>query len=141
VCLHFPDDGILFLGDYDLTEFGPWYGDLTGDMEAFRRSALRLAGIAADRFVVSHEGPVHRGPIAGKMLAYLAVIDRREEALRDYLREPRTRAEIIARRLIYGPGRDGPWFDYGEWALLSKHLDAMLARGEAILRDGDYVLT
>ena len=91
--------------------------------------------------MVSHEGPVHRGPIAEKMRAYLAVIDRREEALRDYLREPRTRAEIIARRLIYGPGRDGPWFDYGEWALLSKHLDAMIARGEADLRDGAYVLT
>ena len=140
LCLHFPDDGILFLGDYDLTAFGPWYGDLTGDMEAFRRSALRLAAIAADRYVVSHEGPVHRGPIAEKMLAYLAVIDRREEALREYVREPRTRAEIIARRLIYGPGRDGPWFDYGEWALLSKHLDAMIARGEAALRDGAYVL-
>jgi glyoxylase-like metal-dependent hydrolase (beta-lactamase superfamily II) len=140
LCLHFPDDGILFLGDYDLTAFGPWYGDLTGDMEAFRRSALRLAGIAADRFVASHEGPVHRGPIAEKMLAYLAVIDRREEALREYVREPRTRAEIIARRLIYGPGRDGPWFDYGEWALLSKHLEAMIARGEAALRDGAYVL-
>jgi len=91
--------------------------------------------------VVSHEGPVHRGPITGKMLAYLAVIDRREEALWDYLREPRTRAEIIARRLIHGPGRDGPWFDYGEWALLSKHLDGMLARGEADLRYGAYVLT
>jgi len=141
LCLHFPDDGILFLGDYDLTEFGPWYGDLAGDMDAFRRSALRLAGIAADRYVVSHEGPVHRGPIAEKMLAYLAVIDRREEALREYVREPRTRAEIIARRLIYGPGRDGPWFDYGEWALLSKHLDGMLARGEAVLSDGAYVLT
>jgi hydroxyacylglutathione hydrolase len=141
LCLHFPDDGVLFLGDYDLTEFGPWYGDLTGEMGAFRRSALRLAGIVADRYVVSHEGPVHRGTIAGKMSAYLSVIDRREEALRGYLREPRTRAEIIARRLIYGPGRDGPWFDYGEWALLSKHLDAMLARGEAALRDGAYVLT
>jgi len=141
LCLHFPDDGILFLGDYDLTEFGPWYGDLTGDMEAFRRSALRLAGIVADQYVVSHEGPAHRGPIAGKMNAYLSVIDRREEALRDYLREPRTRAEIIARRLFYGPDRDGPWFDYGEWALLSKHLEAMLARGEAALRDSAYVLT
>jgi len=140
LCLHFPDDGILFLGDYDLTAFGPWYGDLTGDIETFRRSALRLAAIAADRYVVSHEGPVHRGPIAEKMLAYLAVIDRREEALREYVRKPRTRAEIIARRLIYGPGRDGPWFDYGEWALLSKHLDAMIARGAADLRDGAYVL-
>jgi len=141
LCLHFPDDGILFLGDYDLTAFGPWYGDAPCGIDAFRWSAHRLAEITADRFVVSHEGPVHRSPIAEKMLAYLAVIDRREEALRDYLREPRTRVEIIARRLIYGPGRDGPWFDYGEWALLSKHLDGMLARGEATLRDGAYILT
>ena len=141
LCLHFPDDGILFLGDYDLTAFGPWYGDTSCDIGAFRKSALRLAAIAADRYVVSHEEPVHRGPITERMNAYLAVIDRREEALRDFLREPRSRAEIIARRLIYGPGRDGPWFDYGEWALLSKHLDGLVARGEADRRDGDYALT
>ncbi|OIP35336.1 MAG: hypothetical protein AUK27_05005 [Deltaproteobacteria bacterium CG2_30_66_27] len=141
LCLHFPDDGILFLGDYDLTEFGPWYGDAPCGIDAFRRSARRLAGIAADRYAVSHEGPVHRGPIAEKMQAYLSVIDRREESLREFLREPRTRAEIIARRLIYGPDRDGPWFDYGEWALLSKHLEAMLARGETSFRDGAYLLT
>jgi len=34
-------------------------------IDAFRISARRLAAIAADRYVVSHEGPVHRGPIAG----------------------------------------------------------------------------
>lgn len=141
LCLHFPDDRILFLGDYDLTEFGPWYGDAPCGIREFRRSALRLAAIAADRYVTSHEGPVHRGPIAGRMRAYLSVIDRREASLREYLREPRTRAEIIARRLVYGPGRDGPWFDYGEWALLSKHLEEMLARGEAAFRAGAYVLT
>jgi len=141
LCLHFPDDGILFLGDYDLTAFGPWYGDAPCGIDAFRRSARRLAEIPAERCVVSHEGPVHPGPIAGRMDAYLAVIDRREEALREFLREPRTRAGIIARRLIYGPGRDGAWFDYGEWALLSKHLDGMIARGEASLRDGVYTLT
>jgi len=139
LCLHFPDDGILFLGDYDLTAFGPWYGDAPCGIDAFRRSARRLAGIAADRYVVSHEGPVHHAPIAGKMDAYLAVIDRREEALREFLRKPRRREEIIERRLVYGPGRDGPWFDYGEWALLSKHLEAMIARGEAEFRDGAYV--
>jgi glyoxylase-like metal-dependent hydrolase (beta-lactamase superfamily II) len=141
LCLHFPDDGILFLGDYDLTSFGPWYGDARCGIDEFRRSARRLAAIPADRFVVSHEGPVHRGPIAETMNAYLAVIDRREEALRDYLREPRTRAEIIARSLIYGPGHKGSWFEYGEWALLSKHLEGMIARGEAALRDDAYILT
>jgi glyoxylase-like metal-dependent hydrolase (beta-lactamase superfamily II) len=141
LCLHFPDDGILFLGDYDLSAFGPWYGDAPGDIGSFRRSARRLAEIGAETSVVSHEEPVRRGPIAAIVEEYLSVIDRREDALRDYLREPRTRAEIIARRLIYGPGRDGPWFDYGEWALLSKHLEEMLARGEAALHDGAYVLT
>ncbi len=138
LCLLFPDDGILFLGDYDLTDFGPWYGDAPCGIDEFRRSARRLAGIGAGTCVVSHEGPCIRGPIADRMDAYLAVIDRREEALRDYLREPRTREEIIARRLIYGPGREGPWFDYGEWALLSKHLEGMVARGEAVFLEGAY---
>jgi hydroxyacylglutathione hydrolase len=140
LCLHFPDDGVLFLADYDLSTFGPWYGDAPCGIEGFRRSAERLAGIAADRYVVSHEGPVIPGPIGARMEAYLAAIDHREDALREYLRQPRTREQIIARRLIYGPGHDGPWFDYGEWALLSKHLEGMLARGEASLREGAYVL-
>jgi glyoxylase-like metal-dependent hydrolase (beta-lactamase superfamily II) len=141
LCLHFPDDGILFLGDYDLTAFGPWYGDAPCGIDEFRRSARRLAGIAADTWVVSHEGPAHRGPVAGRMEAYLDVIDRREEALREYLREPRSRREIIGRRLIYGPEHEGPWFDYGEWALLSKHLEGMIERGEATFREGVYRVT
>lgn len=140
LAFHFREPDVLFMGDYDLTAFGPWYGDAPCGIDPFRKSALRLAAIPADRYVVSHESPVHNGPITERMDAYLAVIDRREQALRGYLREPRTRAEIMARRLIYGAGRDGPWFDYGEWALLSKHLDAMIARGEAALRDGAYVL-
>ncbi|NNG46689.1 MAG: MBL fold metallo-hydrolase, partial [Deltaproteobacteria bacterium] len=27
LCLYFPSEGVLFLADYDLTAFGPWYGD------------------------------------------------------------------------------------------------------------------
>jgi glyoxylase-like metal-dependent hydrolase (beta-lactamase superfamily II) len=138
LCLHFPDDDLLFLGDYDLTDFGPWYGDAPCGIDEFRCTARRLAGIGAGSCAVSHEGPVHRGPIAEKMEAYLSAIERREEALRDFLREPRTRAEIIARRLIYGPGHEGMWFDYGEWALLSKHLEGMILRGEASFADGVY---
>ena len=138
LCLHFPEERILFMGDYDLTAFGPWYGDAPGGIGAFRRSARRLAAAGAGIHVVSHEGPIHEGPIASKVEEYLAVIDRREEALREFLREPRRREEIIARRLIYGAERQGPWFDYGEWAVLSKHLEGMVSRGEAAFRDGAW---
>jgi glyoxylase-like metal-dependent hydrolase (beta-lactamase superfamily II) len=136
LCLLFPSDGILFLADYDLTDFGPWYGDKPGNIEEFRRSAHRLAEIGADINVVSHEDAVHPGPIGPKVAAYLSRIDRREEALRGFLRQPRSRREIIDCRIVYGEGHPGAWFDYGEWALLSKHLEGMLARGEAD-REGD----
>jgi glyoxylase-like metal-dependent hydrolase (beta-lactamase superfamily II) len=140
LCLHFPSEGILFLADYDLTPFGPWYGDKPGGIGEFRRSARMLAGVGARVNAVSHEDPVHEGSIAAKMEAYLSVIDRREESLRKFLVRPRTREEIVARRIVYGEGRPGPWFDYGEWALLGKHLEGMVGRGEAVVEEGVYAL-
>jgi glyoxylase-like metal-dependent hydrolase (beta-lactamase superfamily II) len=139
LCPLFPSEGVLFLADYDLTDFGPWYGDKPGNIEEFRRSAKRLAEIGAKVNVVSHETPVHRGSIASKVAVYLSRIDRREEALRDFLRRPRSMREIIDRRIVYGEGHPGPWFDYGEWALMSKHLDGMIARGEAAC-EGEYYI-
>jgi glyoxylase-like metal-dependent hydrolase (beta-lactamase superfamily II) len=140
LCLLFPSDGVLFLADYDLSDFGPWYGDRPCDIETFRRSANMLAEIGAGVNVVSHEEPVHHGNIAPKVADYLSRIDRREEDLRAFLRQPRSMREIIDRRIVYGEERTGPWFDYGEWALMSKHLEGMIAGGEAF-REGDlYVL-
>ncbi len=138
LCLLFPSDGILFLADYDLSDFGPWYGDRPGSIESFRRSSNLLAGIGAHVNVVSHESPVHRGDIRPKVAAYLSRIDRREESLRKFLRQPRSRLEIIQRRIVYGEGHPGPWFDYGEWALLFKHLEGMIARREAVCEGDRY---
>ena len=108
LCLHFPSEGILFLADYDLTPFGPWYGDKPCAIGEFRRSARMLAEIGARVNVVSHEDPVHEGSIAAKRERSLSVIDRREESLRKFLIRPRTRDEIVARRIVYGEGRTGP---------------------------------
>jgi glyoxylase-like metal-dependent hydrolase (beta-lactamase superfamily II) len=140
LCLLFPSEGVLFLADYDLTDFGPWYGDRPGNIEAFRRSAKMLAEIGAGVNVVSHENPVHHGNIGPKVAEYLSHIDRREEALRGFLRQPRSMREIIDRRIVYGEGRPGQWFDYGEWALMSKHLEGMVARGEAACEGDRYVV-
>lgn len=140
LCLFFPSEGILFLADYDLSAFGPWYGDKPGGIEQFRRSARMLAEVGAPVNVVSHEHPVHEGSIAAKVEAYLSVIERREEALREFLRRPRTQGEIVARRIVYGEGRPGPWFDYGEWALMGKHLEGMVARGEAFVEEERFSL-
>ena len=140
LCLHFPDEGILFLADYDLTAPGPWYGDTRCSIKELKRSVLRLAAIGARICVTSHEGPTHFGPIVEKAETYLAQISRREQALREFLSKPRTRAEIISKRLVCGPGNDWWWLDYAEWSIISKHLDEMILRGEASFEDGQYRL-
>ncbi len=138
LCLHFPAEGILFLGDYDLTDFGPWYGDRRSSMEQFRTSGAMLADIGAKINVVSHQQAIHRGDIHQQMTTYLQHIDRREEALCAFLRRPRSKEEIIARRIVFGEQCRGAWFDYGEWALMSKHLEKLMQSGEVIELEGHY---
>ena len=50
----FPDEEILFLGDYDLTSFGPWYGDVYSSIDETIKSIHKLKSIPARRWVASH---------------------------------------------------------------------------------------
>jgi glyoxylase-like metal-dependent hydrolase (beta-lactamase superfamily II) len=136
LCLHFPREGILFLGDYDLTPFGPWYGDRTADIDDLKRSGKMLSSLGAEITVVSHEEPVHRGSIQEKMKRYLSVIDQREEKLVDFLSEPHNLEEIIAHRIVYGKEATSEWFDGGEALLMVKHLEKLI-REERVLQEGD----
>ena len=51
--------GVAFIGDIDLTGFGPYYGDATSDLGQFRRSLQRVRELDARVWVTSH----HRGVV------------------------------------------------------------------------------
>ena len=51
--------GVAFIGDFDLSSFGPYYGDATSSLADFRRSLQRLADLPATVWVTSH----HKGAI------------------------------------------------------------------------------
>jgi len=141
LCLHFSQEGILFLGDYDLTPFGPWYGDRVADIDDFKHSGQMLAELRADINVASHEEPVHRGSIREKMKQYLSVIDRREEKLAAFLSEPRSMDDIVAHRIVYGKDTADEWFDGGELLLMAKHLERMIEKNRAVIEGNRYALT
>jgi len=137
----FPDQGVVFIADIDLTRFGPWYGDLSSDIDDFLRSIQKVKALACDYFVVSHEQPLYRGDIRKEADAYSAVVEAREEKLRSLLSEPRSMEDIINARIIYRKPREPKsFFDFGEWALLSKHLERMMRKGEVIEQSGKYRL-
>ena len=58
----FREPSVLFAGDYDLTRFGPWYGDLFSYIDATRASLIRLSGIRAHIVLTGHETGVFEDP-------------------------------------------------------------------------------
>lgn len=136
-CLFFPDERLLFLGDIDLSPFGPWYGDRYSRLDDFIASVAKVRRIPARNYITSHEQGLFTAPIDHLLDRYLAVIDERERKLREFLRAPRSREEIIQRRIVYGrPREPKSFYDFAEWAILRKHLERMLRKGE-VKQEGD----
>ncbi len=136
--------GILFIGDIDLSGFGPYYGDASSDLAAFRQSLARLAGIDANVWVTSHHRGVYtdRARFAAALRAYAAKLDERNQRLLDLLRAaPRSLEELVHERLIYPPEYQEIWVVDAERRTIGLHLDELLAQ-ERIRQDetGRYVV-
>lgn len=141
-CFHFPREGIFFLGDLDMTSFGPWYGDRVSDIDQTIESIRRILEIDAQIYISSH-AQVIRGEINSLADSYIGVIKRREEKLLEYLSEPRTLDEIVGQWICYGKYREPEYFfEFGERSLMKKHLERLEKHGMAALsEDGRYALT
>ena len=125
-------DGIAFIGDIDLSSFGPYYGDATSSLADFRRSLARLPELPATRWITSHhKGVVHeRTQFLELLQAFAARIDEREARLLQMLAAgPQTLAELVRQRLLYPPHADDLWIDCAEARSIDQHLQELAAAG------------
>ncbi|WP_432187566.1 MBL fold metallo-hydrolase [Streptomyces sp. Tue6028] len=124
-------DGFLFTADIDLTSFGPFYGDLGSDVEAFEASIRRCREIDARWYGTSHQKGVIEGAaeFRRRLDAFAGVVERREAALLSFLGEPRTVDEIAEHRLVYRPHVEGPHVHPVERRTAVQHLDRLIGRG------------
>jgi glyoxylase-like metal-dependent hydrolase (beta-lactamase superfamily II) len=125
-------EGVAFIGDIDLSGFGPYYGDASSSLADFRRSLKRVADIPAKVWVTSHHRGVYtdREKFLGDLAAYAATLDARDKRLIDLLREsPKTLAQLVECRLLYPPGHQDLWVVDAETRSISMHLAEMLADG------------
>jgi len=73
-------DGVLYIGDIDLSSFGPSYGDATSSLSEFRRSLATVRTIDAAAYVTFH----HKGHLFDavefrrQVTRYTDVLDQRE---------------------------------------------------------------
>jgi glyoxylase-like metal-dependent hydrolase (beta-lactamase superfamily II) len=140
--LYFPDDGILFLADMDLTPFGPWYGDRVSDIDQTIDSMHRILKIPADTYITSHQLGILRGDISEIAYRYLDVIDTREARLIKLLDQPRTLKEVVHSWIIYGKKREPSFFfELGEEGMMIKHLERLMRNGRVRKTGEQYSLS
>ena len=125
--------GVFFLSDIDLTGFGPYYGDVWSDLDDFEASLAKVRDQEADYYVTFH----HKGIIEGReeflrlLDAFGVVIDRRHQAMLEFLTEPHSLEEMAAHRFVYRPHVEHSFTDAVERRTAELHVQRMFARGEA----------
>jgi glyoxylase-like metal-dependent hydrolase (beta-lactamase superfamily II) len=138
----FQEPGVLFMGDYDLTKFGPFYGDVYASIEETIDSITRLKRIPAKVFLTSHETGVFMGDPGKLWDDYLNVIYKRERRLLEFLIKPRTIEEIVGTWIVYGQEREPKaFFEFAEQALMKKHLERLIRLGRVVREKDQYIRT
>lgn len=133
-CLFVEPDGVLYLGDIELSSFGPYYGDAWSDLEAFERSLALVRRIEAKHYATFH----HIGVLDGRdaflerFERFAAVIADRERRLVGFLAEPRTIEEIVAHRFVYRPQDPVPFADPVERRSMTQHLERLVGEGRVV---------
>jgi hydroxyacylglutathione hydrolase len=128
--LHVEPDDILYLGDIDLSSFGPYYGDAWSDLEDFERSLARVARFEARHYATFHHvGVVDRETFLARLARYRRVIEDREARLLAFLDEPRSLDDVGRHRFVYRPSDPVLFAEPVERRSMGQHLARLVRAG------------
>lgn len=128
---HIEPDDVLYLGDIDLSSFGPYYGDAWSSLADFEHTLQAVRRIDARWYATFH----HIGVLDGRdaflerLDRFAAVIQTRTQRLLEFLTVPRTLEEIVAHRFVYRPHDDVPFAAAVERRSMAQHLDQLVRDG------------
>ncbi|MBI3370446.1 MAG: MBL fold metallo-hydrolase [Betaproteobacteria bacterium] len=134
-------EGVAFIGDIDLTGFGPYYGDGCSSLAAFRQTVDRIADLPARTWVTSH----HKGVITERarflelLNAFREKFDLRAQSILGALAaQPRSLDALVSHRFLYPPGYQDVYIEDAERKTILEHLDELVAAGRVALSEGFY---
>ncbi|HYB12343.1 MAG TPA: MBL fold metallo-hydrolase [Myxococcota bacterium] len=128
---HIEPDDVLFLGDVELSSFGPYYGDAWSSLRDFE-ATLRSAKEMKARFYATfhHIGVLEdRDAFLERLQQFTGVIGAREARLLEFLREPHTLQEIAEHRFVYRPQDHVPFAEAVERRSMGQHLERLAREG------------
>ncbi len=134
---------LIYLGDIELSSFGPYYGDAWSDLEDFERSLLRVREIEADWYATFHHIGVlaEREAFLKRLDIFSSAIERREANMLEFLTEPHDIEEVAEHRFVYRPGDAVAFVTAVERRSMQQHIDRLVVAGRLkVLSNGRYVV-
>jgi hydroxyacylglutathione hydrolase len=99
---YFPDLGVVYTGDFDMTTFGPWYFGTDGDIDEFIASSKRLLELEADTYITGHQkGVFTKQEFKEAMDKFLTIIDQRDETIEKLVRQGMNFEELTNTGIFY----------------------------------------
>jgi len=131
-CMNFPDHGVMYVADIDLTSFGPWYAGSDSDIDLFISSCEKIKTIDCEQFITGHErGVLSREDFLAGLDRFIEIIDQRDRAILSVLTRPLPLREIVDRGLIYSSKYHvDAWIYMWEFIMIKKHVRRMVDRGQ-----------
>jgi hydroxyacylglutathione hydrolase len=136
----FEEEGVLFLGDYDFSSFGPVCLEPGSSVSETIRSVQRLRTIPAKVWITSHGAGIFTENPGELWDNYLGTIDQREDKILHALTRPMTLEEITEIGIIYGrPDRPRATYVHVERRALRNHLKHLIEKSR-VRKDGEKFL-
>jgi glyoxylase-like metal-dependent hydrolase (beta-lactamase superfamily II) len=136
--------GLAFLGDIELSGFGPYYGDHTSSLTEMRRTLNRLPEIPADIWVTSHHRGIYtdRASMLQDLHAFESKIEMRRQKILGLLRDgQQTLKELVDQRVLWPDGYEAFWVEATERNTIARHLDELITNGDVSVNEvGVYSL-
>ncbi len=127
----------ILLVDIDLTDFGPWYGNVASDLDDFKKSIQRIIDLQPKMGISSHLiDPVTEG-LDEQLKGYLAYFDQRDDELLHQIAKGVNTVKQLAQIPIIYPKLPHPVYLLFEEIMLDKHIESLSKNDQVLLEDGN----
>jgi len=138
--LLFKDIDLFYSSDVDLTPLGPWYANISSNIDDFLNSLGRIKEIQCRYYVTSHGGRVYSPEkFFQKLDRFESAFPKRENQILETLKEkPQSLAELSRVGIIYKTSHlaKDPLKASFERQMLEKHLERLERQGLVVNENG-----
>jgi len=141
--LLFEELSTLYISDIDLTPMGPWYANVSSNIEEFLQSIQRIRQIKVDYYITSHGERVYEPEkFLEKLNRFEESFRKREERILENLQSgPKTLDELSEMGIIYKTSQlMDPLKRCFQQQMLEKHLERLLSQKKIRLDKDHYLL-